>query len=137
MKVSELMSNHVEAIEPEKNILQASRCMSNKNVGSLPVVENGKLVGIVTDRDISCFAVAMGRDPSSTSIEKIMSTDVVTCYDDDDIMVAAKKMEQRHIRRLTVMDHDNKVIGLLSVDDLARGSHVLAGSVLEAADAIH
>ena len=137
MRVSELMSKHVEAIAPDKNIRLASRWMRDNNIGSLPVVNDGKLVGIVTDRDISCFAVAMGRDPSSTPIEKVMTTDVATCYDDDDITDAAHQMEQRHIRRLAVIDHDNKVIGLLSVDDLARGSHELAGAVLEAADAIH
>ena len=137
MRVSELMSNNVEAIASSKDIRLASRWMRDKNIGSLPVVNDGKLVGIVTDRDISCFAVALGRDPSSTPIEKIMSTDVVTCYDDDEITDAALLMEQRHIRRLAVMDHEDHVVGLLSVDDLARGSHELAGAVLEAADAIH
>lgn len=137
MRVSELMSHHVEAITPDHNIRQASRKMRDLNVGSLPVITDGQLVGIVTDRDISCFAVAMGRDPSSTPIQKIMTTDVVACHDDDDITAAAQLMEQRHIRRLAVLDHDNNVIGLLSVDDLARGSHELAGAVLEAADTIH
>lgn len=137
MRVSELMSKHVEVIAPDFNIRQATRKMRNLNVGSLPVVSDDKLIGIVTDRDIACFAVAMGRDPSSTPIEKVMTTDVATCYDDDDINKAAQLMEQKHIRRLAVLDHDNHVTGLLSVDDLARGSHELAGAVLAAADAIH
>lgn len=137
MKVSELMSSHVEVIAPDNNIRQASRWMRDHKIGSLPVVSNGKLVGIITDRDISCFAVAMGRDPSSTLIQSVMTTDVATCYDDDDIKDAAQLMEQRHIRRLAVMDHDDKVIGLLSVDDLARGSHELAGAVLDAAYTLH
>ena len=137
MRVSELMSKHVEAVAPDNNIRQASRWMRDKNIGSLPVVKDGMLVGIVTDRDISCFAVAMGRDPASTLIDKVMTTDVATCFEDDDITAAAKLMEQRHIRRLAVLDHDNHVIGMLSVDDLARGSHELAGAVLEAAETIH
>ena len=137
MKVSDLMSSHVEAIPPDYNVRQASRWMRDHKIGSLPVVTDGRLVGIVTDRDISCFAVAMGRDPSSTLIQSVMTTDVATCYGDDDINDAAQLMEQRHIRRLAVLDHDNKVIGLLSVDDLARGSHELAGAVLEAAGTIH
>lgn len=137
MRVSELMSKHVEAIAPDSNLRQATRKMRDLNIGSLPVVQDGKLVGMITDRDISCFGVAMGRDPTTTPIEKIMSRDVATCYDDDDITDAAHLMEQRHIRRLAVLDHDNKVTGLLSVDDLARGSHELAGAVLEAAEAIH
>ena len=137
MRVSELMSKHVEAIAPDKSLRQASQKMRDLNIGSLPVVNEGQLMGIVTDRDISCFAVAMGRDPVITPIEKVMSTDVATCYDDDDITDAAHLMEQRHIRRLAVLDHDNNIAGLLSVDDLARGSHELAGAVLEAAEAIH
>ena len=137
MRVSELMSKQVEAIAPDKNLRQASRKMRDLNIGSLPVVNDGRLVGFVTDRDISCFAVAMGRDPVSTPIEKVMSTDVATCYDDDDITDAAHLMEQRHIRRLAVLDRDNNITGLLSVDDLAHGSHELAGAVLEAAGAIH
>lgn len=137
MRVSDLMSKHVEAITPDNSIRQATRKMRDLNIGSLPVVKDGQLVGMVTDRDISCFAVAMGRDPTTTSIEKIMSTDIATCYDDDDISDAAQLMEQRHIRRLAVLNHDNKVTGLFSVDDLARGSHELAGAVLEAAETIH
>ncbi len=137
MRVSELMSKNVETISPEKNIRQASRWMRDHNIGSLPVISDGKLVGMITDRDISCFAVAMGHNPETTLIKNIMSVDVVTCYDDDDITHAAYLMEQRHIRRLAVVDHNSKVIGLLSVTDLARRSHKLSGKVLEAADAIH
>lgn len=137
MRVSELMSKQVEAVRPDSNIRQATRKMRDLNVGSLPVLNDNELVGIVTDRDLACFAVAMGRDPESTPINKVMTTEVVTCYDDDDIVDAARLMEQGHIRRLAVMDHENKVTGLFSVDDLARGSHELAGAVLEAAEAIH
>ncbi len=137
MRVFELMSKQIETITPDKNIHQASSWMCDHNIGSLPVINNGKLVGIITDRDISCFAIAMGYDPETTLIKDIMSVDVVTSYYDDDITHAANLMEQRHIRRLVVVDHDDTVIGLLSVDDLARRSHKLAGKVLEAADAIH
>lgn len=137
MRVSELMSKHVAAVSPDNNIRTATCKMRDLNVGSLPVLNNERLVGIITDRDLGCYAIAMGHDPSSTSIEKIMSKEVITCYDDDNIADAARLMEKHHIRRLAVVDHQNKLTGLFSVDDLARGSHKLAGIVLEAADAIH
>ena len=137
MRVSELMSKNVETVSPGQNIRQASCKMRDQNIGSLPVLNHNKLVGIITDRDLACFAVAMGHDPSSTPIEQVMTKNVVTCYEDDDITDAARAMQRHHIRRLAVIDHNNRLTGLLSVDDLARSSHKLAGVVLEAAEVIH
>ncbi|MDH5446198.1 MAG: CBS domain-containing protein [Gammaproteobacteria bacterium] len=137
MRVFELMSKQVESITPQHNTRQASKKMRDMNIGSLPVLNDEKLVGIVTDRDLVCFVVANGSDPSSIPISNIMKRDVATCYEDDDIADAAKVMQQHHIRRLAVVDHDNRITGLFSIDDLARGSHKLAGIVLEAAEAIH
>ena len=99
-------------------------------------MEDGKLLGIITDRDISCEAVAMGRDANWTNVDKVMHTDVVTCYEDQDISEAAQLMEDKHIRRLAVLHADNSMAGMFSVDDLVRGSKDLAGAVLEAA-AVH
>ena len=137
MQVSVLMSKQVETITPDINIQQASRRMRDQNIGALPVMIGHKLVGIITDRDIGCFAVAMGYIPLRTSVEQIMSTDVTTCRDSDSINDAGQLMKQRHIRRLVVLNRHNSIVGLLSVDDLARCSHELAGAVLEAADAVH
>jgi len=102
---------------------------------ALPIYD-GKLLGIITDRDISVFAIAMGRNPQDTEVQKVMSRDVATCLADQDISDAATIMEQRHVRRLAVMDKD-ELSGFLSVDDLARASSDLAGAVLEAATPIH
>ena len=137
MKVQELMSTNVESIAPHSSLRTAARKMRDLNVGTLPVVLDGQILGILTDRDISCFSVAIGRDPQSTEVQKVMVTDVSTCYDDDDIDVAAKTMADHHIRRLAVLHRDNSLAGILSVDDLARGSHELAGAVLEAAQLTH
>lgn len=137
MKISEAMSTQVETIAPNKTLRQAGRIMCQKGVGALPVVEDGKLLGIITDRDISCFAVAMGRDPNSTEVQKAMSKDVASCYDDQDMSYAAFLMQDRNIRRLVVIDPDDKIVGIISIDDLARSSHELAGSVLEAAQLTH
>jgi len=137
MYVSETMSDHVKTIAPTKTLRQAGRLMCQSGVGSLPVVADGKVVGMITDRDISCFAVAMGRDPNSTEVKIAMSDNVVTCYADQEIDYAAFLMKQRNVRRLVIIDENDNVVGLLSLEDLARGSYELAGSVLEASKATH
>ena len=138
MKVQEIMSRKLESTSPTSTLRQAARKMSELNVGSLLVVDdNSNLLGIITDRDISCFAIAMGHDLNWTEVQKVMTKEVITCFDDQEIGDAAHLMEDKHVRRLVVMDHDNKMTGFLSVDDLARYSHELAGEVLRAATPTH
>jgi CBS domain-containing protein len=137
MKVQELMTTTVESIAPTKSLKQAARKMKELDVGYLPIVEDGQLLGTITDRDITCFAVAIGRNADGTEVQKCMTKDVATCFEDQDITEAAHLMEERHIRRLPILHRDNTLAGILTVDDLARGSHDLAGAVLEAATPIH
>lgn len=138
MKIQDIMNTKVESILPTATLRRAAQKMDKCDIGSLPIItESGQLCGIITDRDISCFAVAMGHEPSSTEVQKVMTKEVFTCFDDQDISEAASLMEDKHVRRLTVLNHDNSVVGFLSVDDLAHGSHDLAGAVLEAATPIH
>lgn len=137
MKVQEVMTTKVESIVSTTTLRTAARKLSDLGVGALPVVDDGKLVGIVTDRDVSVFAIAMGRDPQSTEIAKVMTKEVFTCNQDQDIAEAAKIMEDHQIRRLAVTDGGDAVTGFLSVDDLARVSRDLAGAVLQAATPIH
>lgn len=137
MKISELMSTQVESIGPSKTLRQAALKMSQADVGALPIVEDGKLLGVITDRDICVYAIAMGRDPNSTEVQKVMSRKLSTCYEDQDITVAAELMEDNHIRRIMVLNQQDILTGILAIDDLARVSHQLAGTVLESAIAIH
>ena len=138
MKIQDIMSTNVESVPPTKTLRRIAEKMVQLEIGSVPVIsEDGELLGIITDRDISCFAIAMGHEPNSTEVQKVMTKEVFTCYEDQDISEAASLMEEKHIRRLTILNRDNKVVGLLSVDDLARRSHELAGAVLEAATPIH
>lgn len=137
MKVQEVMTTRVESVSPTTTLRTAARKLSDLGVGALPVIDNGKLVGIITDRDVSVFAIAMGRDPQSTEIQKVMTKEVFTCKDSQDIADAAKIMEEHKIRRLAVLDGGDTVTGFLSVDDLARVSGDLAGAVLEAATPVH
>ena len=137
MKVQELMTTHVESIGPGINLRAAARKMKELGVGALAVVDGDKLAGIITDRDLACFAIAMGRDLNSDPVSKVMTKEVIACNADQDIADAAKLMINHHIRRLLVQDGNKKLIGFFSVDDLVRGSKELAGEVLEAATPVH
>lgn len=138
MKVQELMTKNVETLSPTTVLRRAARKMTDLGIGSMPVVnDDGELIGIITDRDISVYAIAMGHDPQSTEVQKVMTKDVITCRQDQDIAEAAEIMGKLHIRRLAVLDSDAAMAGFLSVDDLARASHELAGAVLEAATSTH
>ena len=137
MKGQELMTTAVETILPSKSLKQAAPKMAQLNVGFLPIVEDGKLLGTITDRDITCFAVAIGRSPDETEVQRCMTKDVATWFEDQEINETAKIMEERHIRRLPVLHRDQTLAGILTVDDLARGTLDLAAAVLEAATPIH
>ena len=137
MKIDAIMTTKIESVGPELTLQEVARKMRDLNIGSLPVMKMGKLVGIITDRDICCRAVGSGLDSKTTKVQDIMSRDISCCYDDQDLDEAAQLMEAKHIRRLAVLKRDNSIAGFLSVDDLARGSHNLAGEVLEACDPTH
>lgn len=133
MLVKEVMTSKMRSVTPDLSVQECARMMRDLEIGSLPVSKDGQLIGMITDRDICCRAVADGRDLAKTKAAEIMSKDVSWCFDDQDCADAAHLMEDKHIRRLTVLNREKAPVGLLSVDDLARCSHDLAGEVLEAA----
>ncbi len=137
MKINEIMSSNVEFTTPTSTTKEAARQMHDKHVGALPVVDDGQLVGIITDRDICCKVTATGRDAGWTKVEEVMIKTVATIADDKNIDDAANLMIDKHIRRLAVVNSENSMVGLLSVDDLARSSHELASTVLEASTQLH
>lgn len=137
MLVKEIMRPKIESVIPDLSLKEAAQKMRDLHIGSLAVWENGGLVGIITDRDICCRAIANGLDPLRTTVRDAMTEQVAFCFGDDDISSAAHMMENRQLRRLAVLDHNKAMVGFLSVDDLARYSHHLAGEVLEAATPIH
>ena len=130
MNVNELMNSKVESTTPQATTKEAARQMHDMHVGCLTVMDDGKLVGIVTDRDICCKVTATGRDAGFTKVDEIMTKQVITCFDDQNIDEAADIMMKQHIRRLAVVNHDNNITGFISVDDIARTSHQLASQVL-------
>ena len=137
MKVQEVMTSSVETIAPTSTAKEAARKMHDLHIGSLPVVSDGQLLGIITDRDICVRVTATGRDAAMTRVKEVMGKEVGTCFEDQDLNDAAKTMIDHHIRRLVVLNHDNGISGLLSIDDIAKKSHELASTVLEATIPIH
>ena len=130
--VKDAMTAKVEWIEPETSLMQAAKRMRDAGVGCLPVRENDSLIGIVTDRDITCRGVAGDLDPANTPVREVMTETVVWCLEDQDVQDAALMMEEHAVRRLPVFDHDKRLVGILSLDDLGRRvSHALAGEVID------
>ena len=134
MRLNEIMTRRVECTRPEESLQDAARRMRELDVGTLPVFERDRLVGIVTDRDITVRAVAEGIDPRTHHVRDAMTRDVVYCYDDQDVVDAVQLMEQRQIRRLVVLNRAEKLAGIVSLGDLALGfgDDTMMGEALEA-----
>jgi CBS domain-containing protein len=123
MQVKEITTCNVETISSNANLVEAARKMQSLEVGALPVWENDRLVGMITDRDITIRGVAEEKSPLSTSVKEIMTSDVCCCFEEDDIHEAARMMEERSIHRLLVVNSNNDPIGFVSLSDFAVKSH--------------
>jgi CBS domain-containing protein len=131
MNVQEIMSRDVELIDPNCTICEAARLMRDDNVGALPVGENDRLVGMVTDRDIVMRAIADERPAGSTSVRDVMSGRIYYCFEDDDIDEAADIMAKHQVRRLAVLNRDKRLVGIVALADLGRGGHDAAKKALK------
>ncbi len=123
MKVKELMSTPIEMILSDENLMEAAETMRSMEIGGFPVSESDELVGFITDRDIVVRGIAQGKDPTTTFVGEIMTTDVYHCFEDDDVKEAAKEMEERSIRRLVVFNTEYEPTGIISLADFALKSH--------------
>jgi CBS domain-containing protein len=118
MKVREAMSSDVRVANPEQTIEQAARMMASLDAGVLPVGEHDRLVGMITDRDIAIRAIAQGKGPDA-KVGDIMTSDVKYCYEDEEIADVTFNMADIQVRRLPVLDHDKRLVGILSLGDVA------------------
>jgi CBS domain-containing protein len=135
MQVKEIMTSGVECVSPDTTLREAAQKMKELDVGPLPICgDDDRLAGIITDRDITVRAVAAGLDPSTAKARDIMTPDIIYCFEDQDISDAAHMMEQNQIRRLVVLNRDKRLVGIVSLGDLAvdTGDEQLAGHTLEA-----
>ncbi len=137
MLVRHVMTMGAETIGPGESLRAAAEKMRAHGVGALPVCEGDRVIGMLTDRDSAVRAVALGLDPSTTAVRETMTPQALWCFEDQDTAEAARIMEQKAVRRLMVVDHAERLVGLLSVDDLAvEAQPRLAGEVLDRASAL-
>lgn len=121
MKISEIMTKDVEFINRDKSVKDAARLMKSNNCGSIPVEESDKLIGMITDRDLTLKILAEGVSPD-TKIGECVDHDIKYCFEDEDAQAVASQMSELKIRRMPVMNRDKKLVGIVSLGDLATDS---------------
>jgi CBS domain-containing protein len=119
MKVSEVMTRSVQTVSPNQPVQEAASFMLEADAGSIPVTDGGRLVGMITDRDIAVRGVAMGFGPN-TPVADLMTNDCVCARENDDVEDVATKMSEAQVRRLPVIDEQEKLCGIVSLGDLSR-----------------
>jgi CBS domain-containing protein len=117
--IADIMTRDVQTISPQETVQRAAQLMDELNVGAIPVLDGDKLVGMITDRDITVRSVAVGQDSRSTKVADVMSTDVRTCTADQSIDDVLNTMGDVQIRRIPVLDAQSRVIGIVSLGDVA------------------
>jgi CBS domain-containing protein len=119
MKISEVMTREVATVSPDQTAQEAAGFMINANAGSIPVTEGDRLIGMITDRDIAVRGIAKGHGPS-TPVRELMSSGIVCAHVDEDVRDVANKMSEAQVRRLPVIDEQERLCGIVSLGDLAR-----------------
>ena len=117
-QLKDVMSRQVKVISPEMTIKEAAQTMSEGNFGMLPVSENDRMIGALSDRDIAIRAVAEGKGPT-TKVREVMSTGIFWAYEDDTVEQAAKLMSEHQVRRLPVVDRNKRLVGIVALGDFA------------------
>ncbi len=133
MRVAEAMTAGIRIAEPDEKVPHAAKKMRTQKIGALPVVEDGKLIGMVTDRDIATRAVGANKDVTTMEVQEIMSDECFWCSETEELEDAVRIMEQNNVRRLPVMNDKQEVVGMLSLEDVAvHAPASLTGEVLKA-----
>jgi len=132
MKVKDAMHKGVTWVAPDTTIAELAAKMRDEGIGSIPIGENDKLVGMVTDRDIAIKAFADGKDPASLTARELMSGPILYCRSDEDIEDAVRIMEDHQVRRLPVIDGNKRMVGILSLGDIASSTdRAFSGEVMQ------
>ena len=131
MQVQEIMTALVDLADPNMTIRDAARVMRTDNVGALPVGENDRLIGMVTDRDIVMRAVAEDRAPGTTAVREVMSQRIYYCFEDEDLQHAARTMAAHQVRRLPVLNREKRLVGIVALADLGLNAESAANVALE------
>jgi CBS domain-containing protein len=133
MELREIMTRNPEVVSGDASLQEAATKMKNLDVGLMPICDGDRLQGMLTDRDITIRATADGRDPNKTKVTEVMSTDVAYCFEDQEVAEAVSLMEARQIRRLPILNKDKRLVGVVSLGDIAVhvGDRDLAGETLQ------
>lgn len=133
MELREIMTRDVEVVASDAPLRDAAAKMKQLDIGMIPVCDGDRLRGMLSDRDITVRATAEGKDPTKTKVSEIMSTEIVYCLEDQEIEEAVSLMEARQIRRLPVLNQDKRLVGIVSLGDIAVhvGDRDLAGETLQ------
>lgn len=138
MKVKDAMHKDANWCDPEKPISEVAKLMKDEDIGSVPIGENDRLIGMVTDRDLTIRAVAEGRDPKKTKARDIMSKGIIYCTENQNIEDAVHLMEEKKLRRLPVINDNKRLVGMLSLGDISHAAgQSLSGELLQAVSAHH
>ena len=132
MKVLHIMSRSVECVTPTTPIAKVAEKMRDLDIGFMPVCENDRLLGTVTDRDITIRSVAQGRDPRLASVSEIMTPSAFHCYEDEEVEEVGRQMQSKEVRRMLILDRQGHLTGIVSIGDIAKtsGEAGLAGETL-------
>jgi CBS domain-containing protein len=123
MKIRDILTRNPEVIDPNATICEAARKMKHHDIGMLPVCDGERLVGSVTDRDLAIRAIAVGCDPFKTKVREVMTGAIYYCFEDSELDQAAQIMEREQVRRLPVLNKEKRLVGIVSIGDLAIRSH--------------
>ena len=138
MKVKDVMHKGATCVEPSTPVREIAKRMRESDVGAIPVKADSQLVGIVTDRDITCRALADSGNPAKMTAKDVMTKDVICCSPDDDIQLVIETMEANQIRRLPVTDSHKTMVGMVSLGDIShKVSKELSGEMLRAVSGHH
>ncbi len=138
MKVKDVMHKDVTWVDPGTPLRTIASKMRDHDIGAVPVGENDRLVGMVTDRDICCRGLADGRDAGTLTARDVMSKPIVYCRSEDEISEAVRLMERKKVRRLPVIDENKRMVGMLSIGDIShRVKQNLSSEVMKAVSAHH
>jgi len=137
VQLKEFINSRVETVQTDDTLQRAAEKMRDLDVGSLLVCEGGKLVGMITDRDITIRAVAIGSDPTRAMVHEVMTREVLCCSENEEVEEAARIMQENQVRRIMVLNEDNDLVGITSLGEIATitGNHLLAGETLASVSA--
>jgi CBS domain-containing protein len=132
MKIEDIMSPYVRCVQSDVTLVEAAVVMRDMDVGALPICEQGRLVGMLTDRDVTVRAVAECRDPRFTTVKQVMSPGVIYLFADQEVEDATELMEMKQVRRLPILNREKRLVGIVSLGDVAvHSSNELSGEALK------